>query len=458
MKTPEIKGKSVLILGYGREGKSIHRWLMTHYPDMRVGIADRRVKTDSTTGEIDNGAAVYNGEGYLFHLDEYDTVVRSPGISPYLPEVSEYIKKGGHVTSATNIFFSLVRGTTIGITGTKGKSTTSSLIAHILSSAIKDVRLAGNIGEPMLDSLDTADANTVFVLELSSHQLLDCRYSPHIAVMLGIVSEHLDYYPDFLSYVNAKGNITRHQVAGDYFVYNPTHTYVREIAKTTAANHVRFGADKTSELQTYIQRGIIMVNAKDGESPVINLADVPLLGNVENVLAAVTVAQLMDVPVISIAAAITPFQSLPHRLEYVGEYRGVRFYNDSLATIPQATVHALEALGPDVVTLLAGGYDRSVDFTELGAYLRSHFVPTLILFPDTGEKIWEAIGEVQQDYPIQKFEVSSMEEAVRLAYKHTPQGKICLLSPASASYNMFRDYEDRGNQFKTAVRELGTPR
>lgn len=458
MKTPEIKGTSVLILGYGREGKSIHRWLMTHYPDIRVDIADRRVKTELMSGEIYKGAVVYNGEGYLFHLDEYDTVIRSPGISPYLPEVAAFIKKGGHVTSATNIFFSLTRGTTIGITGTKGKSTTSSLIAHILSSTIKDVRLAGNIGEPMLDSLDTANADTVFVLELSSHQLFDCRYSPHIAVMLGIVSEHLDYYPDFLSYANAKGNITRHQASSDYFVYNPIHTFVREIAKTTVATHVRFGADKASELHTYIQRGIIMVNAGGVESPVINLTDVPLLGNVENVLAAVTVAHLMDVPVVSIAAAITPFQSLPHRLEYAGEYQGVRFYNDSLATIPQATVHALEALGPDVVTLLVGGYDRNLDFTELGAYIRSHFIPTLILFPDTGEKIWSAIGEVQKDYTIQKFEVGSMEEAVRLAYEHTPKGKICLLSPASASYNMFRDYEDRGNQFKALVRKLGTLR
>jgi UDP-N-acetylmuramoylalanine--D-glutamate ligase len=458
MKTPEIKGKSVLILGYGREGKSIHRWLMAHYPGIQVGIADRRVKTELMSGEVYKGATVYNGEGYLFHLHEYDTVVRSPGISPYLPEVDAFVKKGGHITSATNIFFSLVRGTTIGITGTKGKSTTSSLIAHILSSTYQDVRLAGNIGEPMLDTLDTADERTVFVLELSSHQLFDCRYSPHIAVMLGIVSEHLDYYPNFLSYANAKGNITKHQRPGDYFVYNPLHTFVREIAKSTAAIPVRFGVEKSAELQAYIQRGVVTVNTNDVESPIMNLVDVPLLGNVENVLAAVTVAHLMNVPVVSIASAITPFRSLPHRLEYVGEYKGVRFYNDSLATIPQATVHAIEALGPDVVTLLVGGYDRNLDFTELGAYIRSHFIPTLILFPDTGKKIWEAIGDVQSDYTIQKFDVTSMEEAVRLAYKHTPRGKICLLSPASASYNMFKDYEDRGNQFKALVKKLGVTR
>lgn len=453
--TSEIRGTSVLILGYGREGKSVHRWLRAQYPDMRIGIADKKVHTDLMSGEMYKGATVYNGEGYLFHLHEYDTVIRSPGISPYLPEVAEFVRSGGYMTSATNIFFSIVSGTTIGITGTKGKSTTSSLISHILAASYTDVRLVGNIGVPMLDSIDGMTDDTVFVLELSSHQLFDCRYSPHISVILGIVSEHLDYYPDFLSYANAKGNITNHQSERDFVVYNPKHTFVRGLVEKSKATSIRYGGLSSEGLNTYLKDGIVVVKDNGKEVPVISLSDVPLLGNVENVLAAITVAHCMHVPAPTMAAAITPFQSLPHRLEFVGEYRGVRFYNDSLATIPQATVHALEALGPGVATLIVGGFDRGLDYTELGAYLRGHAIPTVLLFPDTGEKIWSSIGQVQEGV-MQKFAVNSMEEAVRLAYEHTPKGNICLLSPASASYNMFRDYEDRGNQFKEWVRKLGT--
>lgn len=460
MQSNEIHGNSVLILGYGREGKSIHAWLQKYHPSLRVGIADKYVKTELMSGETYKGATVYNGEGYLFHLSEYDTVIRSPGVSPYMPEISDFLKKGGVMTSATNIFFSLVSGTTIGVTGTKGKSTTSSLIAHILSSHFDDVRLAGNIGIPMLDSLDTATDRTIFVLELSSHQLYDCRYSPHIAVVLGIVSEHLDYYPDLISYAKAKSNITNRQTAKDFLLYNPMHTVVRELVRSSPAAHVLYQAQEDEKIHTFLRNGEIMVKDNDKAIPVIKMADVPLLGNEENILAAVTAAHLMRVPVETIARAITPFKSLPHRLEFVGEYRKIRFYNDSLATIPQATIHALEALGSDVTTLIVGGYDRGIDYRELGAYLRGHPVSTLILLPDTGEKIWEAVGmplsEAKVSSIMKPYRVDSMEEALRVGFAHTQKGKICLLSPGSASYNMFRDYADRGEQFASWVRRIGS--
>ncbi len=456
----EIRGKSVLIVGYGREGRSVHAWLAKYYPALRVGIADRNVETELVSGEKYKGATVYNGEGYLFHLDEYDTIIRSPGISPYTPEIQKFLQHGGYMTSATNVFFSRVKGVTIGITGTKGKSTTSSLIKQILSAMYRDVRLVGNIGVPMLDSLELATEETVFVLELSSHQLFDCRYGPHIAVMLGIVSEHLDYYPNLASYANAKVNITSHQARGDYLVYNPRHTFVRELISSTRAQKIIYGDEASDTLSTFLKDGWISVRTGADVAPVLMMSDVPLLGNQENVLAAVTVSRLMNIPIPTIARAITPFQPLPHRLEFVGEFHNVRFYNDSLATIPQATIHALEALGSDVATLLVGGLDRHIDYAELGAYLRSHPVATLILFPDTGEKIWMSIGVVtkraQKAHILKRFTASSMEDAVKLAYLHTPRGKICLLSPASASFNTFRDYADRGDQFKEWVKKIGT--
>ncbi len=440
MMTEEIRGTRILILGTGREGTSTDHWLRRHYPALHIESRDKD----------------RDGEGYLSGLSAFDTVIRSPGVSPYLSEIRAYAEAGGHVTSATNIFFSRVSGMTVGITGTKGKSTTSSLIAHILSSYRSDVRLVGNIGYPMLDALDSSTPETVFVIELSSHQLADCRYSPRIAVILGIVAEHLDYYPDISTYARAKANITAFQSTRDWVIYNPEHTIVREIADTAKSRRVTYRRLKATGTHTGIADGIISVMHGESPVPVMNLSHVPLIGNVENVLAAVTVADIIGVPPATIAESVGPFKSLPHRLEFAGEFRGIRFYNDSLATIPEATIHALESLGSDVCTLIAGGYDRHLDFTSLGAYLRAHPVPTLILFPDTGRRILEAIGPLTQGAMITPYPVRTMEEAVRLAYGHTPAGKICLLSPASASYNLFRNYEDRGNQFKEWVRTFGS--
>lgn len=377
----EIRGNSILIVGYGREGKSAEAWLTNHYPHAKITVSDS------------------------WHLPKktFDTVIRSPGVSPYA------LRAPGYITTATNIFFSRVQGVTIGITGTKGKSTTTSLIAHILSGCFLDVRLVGNIGTPMLDELDTSTKDTIFVIELSSHQLVDMRYSPHIAVLLSIVPEHMDYYPDFESYKRAKENIFRFQKSGDHLVRS----------------------EKTGEQFT-----------------------TKLLGNQENIAAAVRVARLMNVPEETIRKQLASFTPLPHRLEFVGEFRGIRFYNDSLATIPEATIHALESLGPHVSTLIAGGYDRNLSYETLGVYLAKSSVKALILFPDTGEKIEKAL-DVHRVSGITYHDVSTMQEAVRLAYKHSPKGKICLLSPASASYNLFRDYADRGNQFKEWVKKLG---
>ncbi len=413
--TQEIKGTSALILGYGREGRSVHVWLQKHYPSLRVAIADK--KTD--------------GDAYLEHIGDYDSVIRSPGVSPYSKKMQEYVQQGGHVTTATNIFFSLVRGKTIGVTGTKGKSTTSSLIAHILTAHYADVRLVGNIGTPMLDELDSGNDDTVFVIELSSHQLVDIRYSPHIAVMLRIVFEHLDYYPDFASYVSAKSNIIKYQKPSDVVVYNPKHHEVAAIAQTGKSTRHPFHMENTVMFPTHV------------------------LGNAENIAAATTVSRLLGVSESVMKRQLESFTPLPHRLEYVGQYHRIRFYNDSLATIPQATIHALDALGEDVGTLIAGGYDRHLDYRELGLYVGNHPVGALILFPDTGKRIWEVLPERARKQ-IRVYHVGSMEEAVRLAYAHTPKGNICVLSPGSASYNMFRNYADRGDQFKEWVRKLGS--
>lgn len=443
MSTAAIKGTSVLIVGYGREGKSVERWLAKRYPALHIEHRDRK----------------HDGEAYLADIAAFDTVIRSPGVSPYAPPLQAYAQSGGFITTATNLFFSHVSGVTVGVTGTKGKSTTSSLIAHLLQRQYADVRLVGNIGTPMLDTLEHATPHTMYVIELSSHQLVDIRFSPHIAVLLGIVPEHLDYYPDVEAYAQAKARIAAFQSPADMVVYNPVHATLRTLLAHAPARRVFFSERYSGGVMTYVKQGCVYTQVEDVFEPVIACADIPLLGNTENVLAAVTVARLFGEKPKDIAASIRSFRSLPHRLELVGTYRGIRFYNDSLATIPEATVHALRALGADVATLIVGGYDRHLDYAPLGAYLQNHPVSHLILFPDTGKRIWDAVSNAMdaaaRNHVVTRHAVSSMEEAVRLAYALTPKGKICLLSPASASYNLFKNYEDRGNQFAAWVKKLG---
>jgi UDP-N-acetylmuramoylalanine--D-glutamate ligase len=450
METTEIRGNKILIVGFSREGQSVLSWLKVHYPTATIGVADQH---ENAMAAVPAGITTFSGEKYLAHLDEFTTVIRSPGVSPFLPELVAHKHNGGHITSATNIFLSLYGSQSIGVTGTKGKSTTASLIAHILGANGADVRLVGNIGKPMFDHVQDVTDKTQFVAELSSHQLADSHFSPHIAAFLGVVPEHMDYYPSFAEYVAAKERITGFQTKNDIFVCNLDAPQVTAVAERTKAKVICFGQHPNALVR--VREGNICLSEVGRETVIMSVADVPLLGNVENILAAIAVCVVSGISLPDIKKAIVPFKSLPHRLERVGVYRDITFVNDSLATIPEAAVHALTALGDRVHTLIAGGFDRHIDFSVLGEYLATHPVPVLILFPDTGKYIWESIVAKNPDTTIEKIDINSMEEAVKAAYAKGKPGTICLLSPASASYNMFRDYADRGDQFASWVKTLG---
>ncbi len=317
----------------------------------------------------------------------------------------------------------------------------------------------GNIGKPALSYLTNADSNTIFVFELSSYQLADARCSPHVSVFLNLAPEHLDYHGGFAPYAQAKENILRHQTPEDVAVFSPARSDVAEIAARYPAKKLCFSLTKTENCRCYTKDGSIFVQLNDGTiQRLMSLDESPLLGqgNVENVLAAIAVGLHFQVSLPSIQRAVTTFQPLKHRLEPIGEYRGVRFYNDSIATIPAAAINAIEAFGNDVQTLIAGGLDRGVDFTEFGTFLVKKRIETLILFPDTGEKIWQAVcnAAATDGFCPKKYDVTSMEEAVRIAYKTSSPGKVCLLSPAASSYSVFRSFEDRGDQFRQFVQAL----
>ncbi len=416
----EIRGKNILIVGYGREGKSVLGYLEKNYKDVNIAIADKNREALSGLKY-----KTFSENSYLSDIEGFDTVIKSPGIPP-----DEIFSKAKHLTTLTNIFFEACPGTVIGITGTKGKSTTSSLIAHILGLLKPDVRLIGNVGKPALDYLENATSSTVFVMELSSYQLMDTHFSPHIAVLLPIYEEHLNYHGNFENYWAAKANITKFQGQNDYFVYFTENEICKKVALRSPAKRIGF-------------------NKLNLESKLKGSA------NYINIAAAFTTVKLLSDDEQKILEAIKSFSPLPHRLESVGVFRGIEFVNDSLATIPEATMHALEALGPGVETLIAGGFDRGINFTALGEVLAKSSLKTLILFPDTGERIKNALVAADPQSNIDIFEVETMEKAVELAYENTASGKICLMSPASTSFNLFRDYEDRGNQFKDLVAQLG---
>ncbi|MDO8436523.1 MAG: UDP-N-acetylmuramoyl-L-alanine--D-glutamate ligase [bacterium] len=473
MKLNELKDKRILLLGFGREGIDTFLFLRKFFPDKILGIADknekvssftrakRRVKKNecsSHTTRLQGKIKWHLGKNYLEALENYDVIIKSPGI-PFkiLPRTVL-----GKIITQTDIFFENCPGKIIGITGTKGKSTTTALIYRILKAGGVKAHLVGNIGKPVLNLLPFCTPNDIFVYELSSHQLYNLKKSPHIAVLLNLFQEHLDYYRNFKEYVNAKANIVRYQTKNDYLVYNSADKIVKEIA----------GKSKTESRNS----GTNVKKRTKFSSPA---KKIPVKGEYYELdrNAARAVGKIFKIPEKIIERGIKKFKPLPHRLELVGKFKEIIFYNDSLATIPEATIAALDALGDRVETIILGGFDRNINFKNLARIILKSKLKTLILFPTTGEKIRREIIKLggraslnieslsQKGTKMEKNASSStrstsasgaeyMRDAVRLAYKHTGKGKICLLSTASASFNLFKDYKERGNLFKKYVKSF----
>lgn len=432
MTIEELKTKKkILIVGYGVEGKASENFLRKHCKGVKIGIADKN-----------------DGENYLDKQSDFDLAIKSPGVHPRLIKIP--------YTTATNIFFSNYKGKTIGVTGTKGKSTTSTLIYEMLKIAGKDVYLGGNIGTPAINFLDELNDASWTVLELSSYQLQDIKKSPNISVILMITSDHLDYHKDITEYVNAKRNILKFQTQNDFAIFNRDYPASNESDVLTEGKIFYVSRERETDNGCFAFDGQIKIRLGGKDEKIIKISEIKLLGkhNIENVCAGVMAAKIAHVSVKAIVTVLSNFTGLPDRLEYVGEKRGILFYNDSLSTIPEATIEAIEAFQDRVETLIAGGHEREIDFTELGKYLATSSVKTLILFPSTGTRIWQAVVNAGGENKIKKYDVSSMHEAMVYASDETSSGKICLLSPASASFGIFKNYKDRASQFKKEIAML----
>ena len=417
-----LNGKSILILGYGREGKSALDFVQRNLPDANYAVA-------SQDELLIDGVHTYWGEDYLDAVKEYDVVIKSPGvvIKDYLDD-----EQKAKITSLTDMFVRFCRNTIIGITGTKGKSTTSSLIYHILHNSNKNAILVGNIGLPCFEIIDDIDKDTIIVFEMSSHQLEFIQASPHIAILLNIYEEHLDHYVNAEGYFNAKKNIYRHQTADDILIYGDIFQH---------ADRAELDNLPMKKIDIYhdinIPRKVIQTN---------------LIGehNYYDILAAAAACEACGVTEDEILKAVATFHGLPHRLEFVGEHHGIKFYNDSIATAQEAVISAIKAIG-DVDTIILGGMDRGLDYHILVDFIRHTSIGNVLLLPDTIDSFRRIFDEAP--YSQNLIPVTNMEEAVRTAYKITTKGHTCLLSPAAASYGFYKNFEERGNDFCRLVQQ-----
>lgn len=434
-----IKDKKVLILGFGREGKATYRRVTEAGGYVQITIADKNPVKDELPAEVE----IITGDSYQKTLNSYDIVFKSPGIVLEEPYESYTCK----VTSQTEIFLERYASNVIGITGTKGKSTTTTLIHHILSENGLDSVLTGNIGIPCFDVIDSIKENTKVVFELSCHQLENTKFSPSAAVFLNLFEEHLDHYGTFEKYADAKKNIYRHQKAGDVLFCN---TDVKP-AKGECKGQIITVSQKNRMADVFVPSSVISYNGDTADIPVNSMK---LAGNHNcyNIAVAYAVCRMAGVSTENIMKSVCTYSPLPHRLEYIGTEDGVKYYDDSISTICAAAIQAVVSL-KDVDTLLIGGMDRGIDYTELIEFLSDCTVSNIILMSDSGKRILEEIKAKYTDSAfLDKLHLTEkLEGAVELAKKLTAKGRSCVMSPAAASYNDFKNFEERGDAFKKLV-------
>lgn len=431
---PLLGHAAVGVVGLGLEGTSTCRHLLSSIGDLDLTVVD----DDPTAARRLPSPRVRFVSGQ--ETPALDVVFKSPGVPPDHPAIAALRQRPSIITSNTELFFERCAGKIIGVTGTKGKSTTTSLIAHVLGAAGKDARLIGNIGRPCLDDVG-GDADTIHCVELSSFQLEGLRRSPDIAVVLGIFGDHLDRYGDMESYVAAKSSITRHQTRHDVVLYNADCPRATALAELGVARRTAFGRGRPDLL--------------DGSTG-------PLLGefNNYNIWPAILIGRMFGIGDAALAASIRSFRPLEGRLETVAEKDGVRFVCDIRSTAPEVTVAALEALGErgdSVDFLFLGGVDRHQDYRPLVPALSRSAVRHIILFPPTGARIRALLEGTPLVDRIAFFEPRSMEEAIRYVYRRAPAGQsVCLMSTGAPSNGgLFKGPEDKARQFAHFATHLG---
>jgi len=427
----------IAIAGYGVEGKANYAY-WSHDSANEITIVDE--KLDPASNDIPHGVHTQIGPSALNQLDGYDLVVRTAGLAPYK------IVTNGKVWSATNEFFARCPAQIIGVTGSKGKGTTSSLIASILEAAGKKVWLVGNIGVPSLEVLEHIQAEDIVVYELSSFQLWDLEKSPHTAVVLMIERDHMDVHRSMEEYVEAKAQITRHQAAQDILIYNAHNKYSRQIGESSVAQKIAFPNEATAHV-----RGSEFFY---GTQRICSVDALQLKGahNWDNAVAAIDAVWGYTQDSQAIEAGLRAFRGLPHRLAFVKEVNGVEYYDDSIATTPTSAIAALRAFGDTPKTIILGGSSKGSDFTELGIELTKHQAYAILIGEEAATIAAACTAAGFSNFEI--IEDATAELFTKKAAEHALPGSVVLLSPAAASFGLFKNYADRGEQFIAAVNAL----
>ena len=439
-------GKSVLIMGFGTEGRSSYDFLKRHFPDVKITIYDKNPV------RMQNGARFISGS--ISNIkDNFDIILKSPGI----PLPGDFLVKYIPILSSqTDIFLREFYAQTIGVTGTKGKSTTVTLLHHILQNSGKNSILAGNIGVPVFDIVDYIDESSVVVLELSSHQLQFIQRSPHISALLNVYPEHLDFYKNFIEYRSAKMNIVKMQSEEDQIVF-PVKEF-RGLERNSVSVPFEIIIDGDDVIVYYWKSSIVL-----------SKKCIELKGshNLYNIGAALILSQLAGCNTEEAVQTVYNFKGLEHRMEMFGNYRDIEFCNDSISTIPQATAAAIRAFGNVIGTLILGGYFRNSDIVweTLVEEIKISSVGNIVFLPDTGKMIYESLmstgftsyesdGITVIEYngrKIKCFFCERFDELPPIIFEQTKAHSVCLFSPASSSYNMFKNFEERGKSFKKVI-------
>ena len=420
-----LSGKRILIAGFGREGKSTLRFLQQYMPEATVGIAD---KNESAFQDVDKERYnLFFGDDYLRAASDYDIVIKTPGISVKDIDIDLSL-----ISSQTDLFLEAYHNQVIGVTGTKGKSTTSSLIYHLLKESGNDVILAGNIGIPILDCVSDINERTIVVYELSAHQLQFINRSPRIGILLNVFEEHLDHFGTFEKYKDAKVNVLRYMDDSDVAVVNQS---------------------TVSSQQSAVAKNCIDFESCDFDGYNIDWNQIPLLGehNKRNVKAALCACKSYGLSIETLIPHLYTFKSLEHRQEFVGVFNGVKFFNDSISTIPQATIAALQTI-KNVNFLLLGGFDRGIDYEPLVTYLKDNVLPCILITGRAGQTINAKLQEA--GYKGNVLEYTDMESAFEIIGNLAKSGDVCLLSPAAASYDRYKNFEERGRVFKELAKKF----
>ena len=451
-----VKGKRVAFIGIGTSNLP----LIKQFSDKGASViaCDRKGFEDLGENGVKAkkyGARLKLGDDYLSDIDA-DIVFRSPGTPFYKDELVKLREDGKVLTSEMEVFFDLCPCTAIAVTGSDGKTTTTTIISEFLKAAGKTVHLGGNIGKPLLPEIEEIKPSDFAVVELSSFQLISMRKSPDIAVVTNLAPNHLDIHKDMQEYIDSKKNIVLHQNAFSKAVVNLDNDIANGFSEAVRGQLCKFSVKEKLGNGAYLDGTTICYSDYGKVTKIMDISDIRIPGmhNVENYLAAISaVWGIVDTD--TIVKVAKEFGGVAHRAEFVREYRGVKYYNDSIASSPTRTALGTLSLDDFKITIIAGGYDKHIPYEPLGPVINDK-VKTLILLGDTAPKIEEAVKNADNYNAgeIKIINVTNMEEAVAAAVENTAEGDIVSLSPASASFGLYRNFEERGNHFKSIVNGL----